>query len=133
MPSLLVGGALPTPPKFWGPISGPKKSGPKKSKKRVNFLFFVAISKMRPVFDFDHFFRRRPLGPLVPSLLVGRALSTLPKVRGPISGLKKSGPKKSKKKLKNQFFVAISKTRLVFDFDHFFRRRPPNPLVQKKE
>ena len=68
----------------------------------------------------------------MPSLLVGGALSTLPKFRGPISRPKKSGPKKSKKKLKNQFFVAISKTRPVFHFDHFFRGRPPNPLVHNK-
>ena len=110
-------------------ISGPKKSGPKKSKKKLKFLFFVAVSKTRPVFDFDHFFRRRSPGPLVPTLLVGGGLSTLPKFRGPISGPTKSGPKKSKKKLNFLFFVASSKTRPPFDFDHFFCRRSPSPLV----
>ena len=37
-----------------------QKIGTKKIEKKVDFLFFVAISKTRPVFDFDHFFRRRP-------------------------------------------------------------------------
>ena len=41
-------------------ILGAKKLRPKKSKKKLIFLFFVAISKTRPIFDFDHFFRRRP-------------------------------------------------------------------------
>ena len=119
-----AGGAATTLPNF-----GSEKIRTKKIEKKLKFLFFVAISKTRPVFYFDHFFRRRPPGPLVPSLIVG-APSTLPKFRGPISGPKKFGPQKSKKMLKFQFLVAISKTLAVFDFDHFFFvPDPPSAVV----
>ena len=67
MPSLLVGGGT-----FdCAEISGPKKSAQKKSQKKLKFSFFVAVSKTRPVFNFDHFFRLRPPSPLVPRLLLG--------------------------------------------------------------
>ena len=96
-------------------ISGPKKSGPKKSKKKLIFLFFVAISKPRPVFDFDHFFRRRPPGPLVPSLMVGGTFDSA-KIPGSNFGPEKIWTPKIEKKVENLIFCCGFKNASGFRF-----------------
>ena len=85
-----------------GAATQPRKIGTPKIAKKVEF-FSVAVPKTRPVFNFDHFFRRRPPSPLVPSLLVGGTFDSA-KILGSNFESENIQTKKIEKKVEKSIF-----------------------------
>ena len=110
-----------------------KNQGQKNRKKGWKFYFLLRFQKGVWFSILTTFFIANPPRPTSAYPTSGGGTFDSAEIPGSNFGSEKIQTKKIQKKVEKLIFVAISKTRPVFNFDHFFRRRPPNPLVQKKE